>query len=162
MPTKMLHIPTADGQADAFAAFPDGGGRHPGVLMYSDGFGIRPVLREMARNLAGHGQVDVRDRAVRPPCGGLMVQRGLAGRAGVVEGDADKRRGAVSRGKRPPFVRGGAGQVGFSGVMPVPAYSSGSSDRTVSGSPAFTACQAIAAAWATGQSTLLQSIASTA
>ncbi|MCX4410165.1 hypothetical protein OG840_53900 [Streptomyces sp. NBC_01764] len=75
---------------------------------------------------------------------------------------ADVRRGAVSRGKRPPFVRGGAGQVGFSGVMPVPAYSSGSSDRTVSGSPAFTACQAIAAAWATGQSTLLQSIASTA
>lgn len=55
MPTKMLHIPTADGQADAFAAFPDGGGRHPGVLMYADGFGIRPVLREMARNLAGHG-----------------------------------------------------------------------------------------------------------
>lgn len=30
MPTKMPHIPTADGQADAFAAFPDGGGRHPG------------------------------------------------------------------------------------------------------------------------------------
>ncbi|MFE2698435.1 hypothetical protein [Streptomyces mirabilis] len=74
----------------------------------------------------------------------------------------DQRRGAVSREKRPPFVRGGAGQVGFSGVMPVPAYSSGSSDRTVSGSPAFTACQAIATAWATGQSTLLQSIASTA
>ncbi len=55
MPIKMLHIPTADGQADAFAAFPDGGERHPGVLMYADGFGIRPVLREMARELAGHG-----------------------------------------------------------------------------------------------------------
>ncbi|WP_327371020.1 dienelactone hydrolase family protein [Streptomyces sp. NBC_01217] len=55
MPTKMLQIPTADGQADAFAAFPDDGGRHPGVLMYADGFGIRPVLREMARELAGHG-----------------------------------------------------------------------------------------------------------
>ncbi|GAA1542368.1 dienelactone hydrolase family protein [Streptomyces albidochromogenes] len=55
MPTKMLHIPTADGQADAFAAFPDNGERHPGVLMYPDGFGIRPVLREMARELAGHG-----------------------------------------------------------------------------------------------------------
>ncbi|WP_406447550.1 dienelactone hydrolase family protein [Streptomyces sp. NBC_00876] len=55
MPTKTLRIPTADGQADAFAAFPDGGGRHPGVLMYPDGFGIRPVLREMARELAGHG-----------------------------------------------------------------------------------------------------------
>jgi carboxymethylenebutenolidase len=55
MPNKTLHIPTADGHADAFAAFPDGGERHPGVLMYADGFGIRPVLREMARELAGHG-----------------------------------------------------------------------------------------------------------
>ncbi|MFD9902842.1 dienelactone hydrolase family protein [Streptomyces sp. NPDC059063] len=55
MPTKTLQIPTADGKADAFAAFPDGGGRHPGVLMYMDGLGIRPVLEEMARELAGHG-----------------------------------------------------------------------------------------------------------
>lgn len=55
MPTKMLHIPTADGRADAFAAFPDRGERQPGVLMYADGFGIRPVLREMARELAAHG-----------------------------------------------------------------------------------------------------------
>ncbi|MCX5384587.1 dienelactone hydrolase family protein [Streptomyces sp. NBC_00083] len=55
MPSKTLQIPTADGQSDAFAAFPDGGGRHPGVLMYADGFGIRPVLREMALELAGHG-----------------------------------------------------------------------------------------------------------
>ncbi|PJJ00008.1 carboxymethylenebutenolidase [Streptomyces sp. 2333.5] len=51
----MMQIPTTDGQADAFAAFPDHGERHPGVLMYADAFGIRPVLREMARELAGHG-----------------------------------------------------------------------------------------------------------
>lgn len=55
MPTQSLQIPTADGQADAFAAFPGDGERHPGVLMYPDGFGIRPVLREMAQELAGHG-----------------------------------------------------------------------------------------------------------
>lgn len=55
MPSKTVHIPTADGEADAFAAFPDDGERHPGVLMYADAFGIRPVLREMARKLAGHG-----------------------------------------------------------------------------------------------------------
>ncbi|KDN75902.1 MULTISPECIES: dienelactone hydrolase family protein [Streptomyces] len=55
MPSETLHLPTPDGRADAFAAFPDDGGRHPGVLMYPDGFGIRPVLREMARELAGHG-----------------------------------------------------------------------------------------------------------
>jgi carboxymethylenebutenolidase len=55
MPTKTLQIPTEDGQADAFAAFPDGGGRHPGVLLYMDAIGVRPVLEEMARELAGHG-----------------------------------------------------------------------------------------------------------
>jgi len=55
MPTEMLQIPTADGQADAFAAFPDGGERHPGVLLYMDIFGVRPVLEERARELAEHG-----------------------------------------------------------------------------------------------------------
>ncbi|WP_331750665.1 MULTISPECIES: dienelactone hydrolase family protein [unclassified Streptomyces] len=55
MPTKTLQIPTEDGQADAFAAYPDGGGQHPGVLLYMDAFGLRPVLEEMARELAGHG-----------------------------------------------------------------------------------------------------------
>nr|WP_042178641.1 dienelactone hydrolase family protein [Kibdelosporangium sp. MJ126-NF4]CEL13307.1 Dienelactone hydrolase family [Kibdelosporangium sp. MJ126-NF4]CTQ98998.1 Dienelactone hydrolase family [Kibdelosporangium sp. MJ126-NF4] len=55
MPIKTLRIPTTDGEADAFAAFPDQGERHPGVLMYGDAFGIRPVLREMALELAGHG-----------------------------------------------------------------------------------------------------------
>ncbi|QFU89713.1 dienelactone hydrolase family protein [Amycolatopsis sp. YIM 10] len=55
MPIKTLRIPTADGHADAVAAFPDQGGQHPAVLMYGDAFGIRPVLREMALELAGHG-----------------------------------------------------------------------------------------------------------
>ncbi|MDF6018258.1 dienelactone hydrolase family protein [Streptomyces sp. JH34] len=55
MPLRNLRIPTEDGVADGFAAFPDDGERHPGVLMYPDGFGIRPVLREMALELAGHG-----------------------------------------------------------------------------------------------------------
>ncbi|MEU8825113.1 dienelactone hydrolase family protein [Streptomyces sp. NPDC048636] len=53
--TKTLRIPTPDGQADAFAAFPEGGERHPGVLLYMDAFGVRPVLKEMARELAEHG-----------------------------------------------------------------------------------------------------------
>jgi carboxymethylenebutenolidase len=57
MPTEKLRIPTADGQADAFAAFPDRGRgeRHPGVLLYTDIFGMRPELEERARELAGHG-----------------------------------------------------------------------------------------------------------
>ncbi|MFG2826994.1 dienelactone hydrolase family protein [Streptomyces sp. NPDC048434] len=55
MPTKTLQIPTPDGQSDAFAAFPDGGGRHPAVLLYTDVFGVRPELEERARELAEHG-----------------------------------------------------------------------------------------------------------
>lgn len=55
MPTKTLHIPTPDGQADAFAVHPDDGSQHPGVLLYMDAFGLRPVLEEMADELARHG-----------------------------------------------------------------------------------------------------------
>ncbi|MFB6889713.1 dienelactone hydrolase family protein [Kitasatospora sp. NPDC056327] len=50
-----MQIPTAAGPADGFLALPDDGGRHPGVLMYPDAFGDRPALRELARELAGHG-----------------------------------------------------------------------------------------------------------
>lgn len=42
-------------QADAFAAHPEDGERHPGVLLYMDAFGLRPALEELARELAGHG-----------------------------------------------------------------------------------------------------------
>ncbi|MEY9932934.1 carboxymethylenebutenolidase [Catenulispora sp. GP43] len=55
MPTAALQIPTPDGQADAFAAYPDDGERHPGVLFYMDIFGIRPELERKARELAEHG-----------------------------------------------------------------------------------------------------------
>ncbi|MET8690282.1 dienelactone hydrolase family protein [Streptomyces sp. NPDC004732] len=55
MPTKTVQIPTADGSADAFAAFPEDGERHPGVLLYPDAFGLRPELEQKARELAGHG-----------------------------------------------------------------------------------------------------------
>ncbi|MEU6762543.1 dienelactone hydrolase family protein [Streptomyces sp. NPDC046853] len=55
MPSKTVQIPTPDGQADAFAAFPDHGVRHPGVLLYPDAFGVRPELEEKARELAERG-----------------------------------------------------------------------------------------------------------
>ncbi|WP_410599094.1 dienelactone hydrolase family protein [Amycolatopsis sp. lyj-90] len=54
MPTITAQIPTPDGQADAFAAFPEGG-PHPAVLLYPDAFGPRPVLWKMARELADNG-----------------------------------------------------------------------------------------------------------
>ncbi|MET8473560.1 dienelactone hydrolase family protein [Streptomyces sp. NPDC006422] len=50
-----MQIPTPDGQADAFVAFPDDGAPHPGVLLYMDAFGVRPVIEDLARELAGHG-----------------------------------------------------------------------------------------------------------
>ncbi|MFG1793708.1 dienelactone hydrolase family protein [Nocardia sp. NPDC049149] len=55
MPSTTLQITTADGSADAFAAFPDDGEQHPGVLLYMDVFGVRPVLEQRARELAEHG-----------------------------------------------------------------------------------------------------------
>lgn len=55
MPTALLQIPTPDGQADAFAAYPDDGERHPGVLFFMDIFGIRPELERKAEELAAHG-----------------------------------------------------------------------------------------------------------
>jgi carboxymethylenebutenolidase len=55
MATAHLQIPTPDGEADAFAAFPDDGEQHPGVLFFMDIFGIRPELERRAQQLAEHG-----------------------------------------------------------------------------------------------------------
>ncbi|MBL1074261.1 dienelactone hydrolase family protein [Nocardia sp. 2] len=55
MNSEMVRISTPGGDADAFVAYPDGGGHFPGVLLYSDAFGPRPVLKTMARELARHG-----------------------------------------------------------------------------------------------------------
>ncbi|MEV6278859.1 dienelactone hydrolase family protein [Nocardia sp. NPDC051832] len=56
MPSTTVQIPTPDGSADALIAYPyASGGRYPGVLLYPDGIGVRPVLREMAEKLAGEG-----------------------------------------------------------------------------------------------------------
>lgn len=50
-----VDISTADGTADAYLAHPDDGGRHPGVLLYMDAFGLRPHLEKMADRLAAAG-----------------------------------------------------------------------------------------------------------
>jgi len=47
-------VKTPDGQADAFFVHP-AGGRHPGVLMWPDIFGLRPAFRGMATRLAESG-----------------------------------------------------------------------------------------------------------
>ncbi|MBU7600305.1 dienelactone hydrolase family protein [Streptomyces sp. P38-E01] len=55
MHTTALEIPTADGLADAYAAFPEHRGPLPGVLLHPDAFGPRPVLESLAGELASHG-----------------------------------------------------------------------------------------------------------
>ena len=49
-----VEIKTPDGTADACFVHP-GEGRHPGVLMWPDIFGLRPAFRQMARRLAEAG-----------------------------------------------------------------------------------------------------------
>jgi len=47
-------VTTPDGRADAYFVHPTAG-RHPGVLLWPDAFGLRPAMEEMARRLAKSG-----------------------------------------------------------------------------------------------------------
>src|SRR6185369_10428422 len=49
-----VEIKTPDGTCDAAFIRPKSGS-HPGVLLWSDAFGLRPVTREMAKRLAAAG-----------------------------------------------------------------------------------------------------------
>ncbi len=49
-----VEITTPDGVADAAYIHPDSG-EHPGVLIWTDAFGLRPSFRAMARRLAADG-----------------------------------------------------------------------------------------------------------
>ena len=53
-PGRDLDIRTPDGMADAHFVHP-AAGRHPGVLMWPDIFGLRPAMKEMAARLASAG-----------------------------------------------------------------------------------------------------------
>ncbi len=57
MAEKNVDIRTADGTADCELFSPDGTGPWPGVIMYPDIGGLRPVFRDMARRLASDGYV---------------------------------------------------------------------------------------------------------
>lgn len=50
-----IEIRTPDGVADAYLARPDGGGRHPGVLLVMDAYGLRPRIEAMADRIAARG-----------------------------------------------------------------------------------------------------------
>jgi carboxymethylenebutenolidase len=50
-----VDIETPDGVADAYLTRPEDGGRHPGVLLLMDAFGLRPRIEEMADRIAARG-----------------------------------------------------------------------------------------------------------
>jgi len=52
---KKVEIKTADGVADAEFFYRDEQGAWPGVIMYPDVGGLRPVFRDMAKRLASEG-----------------------------------------------------------------------------------------------------------
>ena len=103
---KNVTINTADGTCDA-AWFHPATGKHPGVLLWTDAFGLRPSMRAMGRRLAADGyavlvpnpfyrvgkgpfyetaaNVDFKDKATFAKIGPLM---GSIGAAGAAETDA--------------------------------------------------------------------------
>ena len=49
-----VNIKTPDGTCDAALIYPKNGA-HPGVLIWTDAFGLRPAFRDMAKRLAAEG-----------------------------------------------------------------------------------------------------------
>jgi carboxymethylenebutenolidase len=54
---KDVDVPMASGVADAALFYPEGKGRWPAVLVWTDILGLRPVFREMGQRLAAEGYV---------------------------------------------------------------------------------------------------------
>jgi carboxymethylenebutenolidase len=54
---KDVDIKTADGTCDAALFYPQGKGKWPAVLIWTDIMGLRPVFRDMGRRLAAQGYV---------------------------------------------------------------------------------------------------------
>ena len=52
---KQIDVKTPDGVADCELFYPNEQGAWPGIIVYTDIGGIRPVFRDMAKRLAGEG-----------------------------------------------------------------------------------------------------------
>jgi carboxymethylenebutenolidase len=57
MGDEQVSIRTRDGECPAYVFTPSAPGRHPGVILYMDGLGIRPTILEMGQRLADYGYV---------------------------------------------------------------------------------------------------------
>ena len=82
--SETVEITIGDGVADAYLARPDAG-RHPGVLLVMDAFGLRPAVHELADRIAADGYTvlapNVFYRAGRSPVGPLPDLRDAEQRA---------------------------------------------------------------------------------
>lgn len=52
-----VSVKTPDGEADAALFYPEGAGKWPAVVVWTDVMGLRPVFRDMGRRLAADGYV---------------------------------------------------------------------------------------------------------
>src|SRR6202167_4231255 len=57
MSFEQVSIRTHDGECPAYVFTPSQATRHPAVIFYMDGLGIRPTIFEMGQRLAEHGYV---------------------------------------------------------------------------------------------------------
>jgi carboxymethylenebutenolidase len=57
MSYEQVSIRTHDGECPAYVFTPSEAGRHPAVIFYMDGLGIRPTIFEMGQRLADYGYV---------------------------------------------------------------------------------------------------------
>ena len=80
MREQSLEISGADGEAEAFLYTPAEKGSWPGVIFFTDVFGIRPVNQEMARRIAAQGYAvlmpNIFYRTDRLPVMDFAFQRG--------------------------------------------------------------------------------------
>lgn len=86
MKEEKITVTTSDGECPVYVFAPDDGARHPGAIMYTDAFGIRPASLEMGRRLAEHGYVVlVPDVFYRAGAYGPLKPKELLGGSGAME-----------------------------------------------------------------------------
>jgi carboxymethylenebutenolidase len=54
---RLVEVSVPGGSAEAWLSVPEGEGPHPGVLFFTDAFGIRPGIEQMVDRIAGWGFV---------------------------------------------------------------------------------------------------------
>lgn len=129
---KRLEIAAADGATDAFLYAP-GEGRYPGLLFYTDIFGVRPASQGMAQRVAEQGYAvlmpNVFYRYGKPPFAGADFKWGEPGSMKIIHGLFGALTGVLMEKDAPFYVKAlldrpeiSAGKIGvvgycFTGAM---------------------------------------------